>query len=131
DFSNVLEGVTAAISQRLWHRREEINELVTQMGGAFVWSYDNTCTHYIHQGNVLQESFREFKRVQKDGKWIVSPYWLNLCKEKGQRLSELDFPHTFDPNKKSNPVEEEPFEQVELFNPKKRPLITFSLKGNL
>lgn len=45
----VLQDTVVSISQRLWHRREEIHDLVVEMGGAFVWSYDKSCTHYIHR----------------------------------------------------------------------------------
>lgn len=95
DISRLLSGLILSISQRLWHRREEIHDLVTEMGGTFVWSYDVSCTHYIHQGNVLEESFREFRMVRQAGKWIVSPFWLLHCKEAGRKFPESNYPHTF------------------------------------
>lgn len=101
---DLLGGSTFSISQRLWHRRDEIHDLVTELGGIFVWSYDRTCTHYIHQGNVAEESFREFKLVRQQGKWIVSPWWLIRCKEARQRLSEMRYPHTFVPGSEENVV---------------------------
>lgn len=93
-----LSGLTFAISQRLWHRRDELHDLVSGLGGAFVWSYDKTCTHYLHQGNMLEETFREFKLVRKQGKWIVSPWWLIRSQAAGRRLPEAQFPHTFNPS---------------------------------
>lgn len=97
DISRLLSGLILSISQRLWHRREEMHDLVTEMGGTFVWSYDVSCTHYIHQGNMLEESFREFRTVRQAGKWIVSPFWLLHCKEAGRRLPESNYTHTFNP----------------------------------
>lgn len=93
-----LSGLTFAISQRLWHRRDELHDLVTELGGIFVWSYDSTCTHYLHQGNMVEESFREFKMVRQHGKWIVSPWWLVRSQEAGRKLPETSFPHTFNPS---------------------------------
>ena len=98
DPSTILRGYIFAISQRLWHRREEMHDLVTELGGTFVWSYDTSCTHYIHQGNMMEETFREFRTVRQHGKWIVSPWWLSRSRETGSKLSETDFPHTFNPN---------------------------------
>lgn len=45
----VLKGVIVAISQRLWHRREEIFELVDSLGGQYQWTLTSNCTHYIHR----------------------------------------------------------------------------------
>ena len=97
NISKLLSGFIFAISQRLWHRREEMHDLVCEMGGIFVWSYDTSCTHYIHQGNMEEEMFREFRLVRQHGKWIVSPYWLLKSKEEGKKLPEVDFPHMFNP----------------------------------
>lgn len=103
--SDLLRGLTFSISQRLWHRRDELHDLVTELGGVFVWSYDRTCTHYLHQGNIEEESFREFKLVRQHGKWIVSPWWLARCKEARKRLPEIKFPHTHVPGVEETPVE--------------------------
>lgn len=70
------------------------------MGGLFVWSFDVSCTHYVHQGTIENDSFDEFQRVVKSGKAIVSPHWLWKCKEERRRLPESLFLHTFNPNKR-------------------------------
>jgi len=95
-----LRGLTIAISQRLWHRRDELHDLVTSLGGSFAWSWDDSCSHYLHQGNQPEETFREFRLVQRSKGFIVSPLWLAACQEQKRRMSELDFPHTL----KSLPV---------------------------
>jgi hypothetical protein len=104
---NLLRGLVFAISPRLWHRREELHDLVASLGGVFVWSYDSSCTHYIHQGNVEEESFREFRVVRQAGKWIVSPHWLREIRSTGRKAAESLYPHTFVPGQEkredSNP----------------------------
>lgn len=71
------------------------------MGGLFVWSFDVSCTHYIHQSTIENDSFDEFQRAIKSGKAVVSPHWLWRCKEERRRLPESLFPHTFNPNKRT------------------------------
>lgn len=97
DISTLFRGLIFSISQRIWHRKEEMHDLVIEMGGTFIWSFEKCCTHYIHQGNMIEESFREFKLVRQYGKTIVSPWWLIKCKEAGKLLSEAEYSHTFNP----------------------------------
>lgn len=101
--SSLLNGLVFTISQRLWHRREELHDLVTTLGGTFLWTYDGSCTHYLHQGNQVEESFKEFRVARHSGKKIVSPAWLDACKEERKRLPEDEFPH-FYPNNASDLV---------------------------
>jgi len=93
--ATLLHGLVFSISQRLWHRREELYTTVTDLGGTFLWSYDAACTHYLHQGNKPDESFREFVLARHCGKKIVSPHWLAKCKEEGRRLTEAEYPHHY------------------------------------
>ena len=65
-----------------------------ELGALFVWTYDSSCTHYIHAGVLQDELFQEFKVVRKAGKYIVHPAWLETCKEMRGRVSERDYPHT-------------------------------------
>lgn len=99
--ATLLSGLVFAISQRLWHRRDELFEMVTSLGGTLLWTLDPSCTHYLHQGNQPEEAFREFRIARHCGKQIVSPWWIQACKEAGRRLPEKDYPHTFNPNSSS------------------------------
>ncbi len=51
----VLRNCVFGTSQRLLHRQDELNDLVCRLGGTFVWTYDESCTHYLHRkfGPVL------------------------------------------------------------------------------
>lgn len=115
--STLLNGLVFSISQRLWHRREELYDLVTSLGGTFLWAFDISCTHYLHQGNQAEETFREFKMARQSGKHIVSPWWLNKCKEEARRLDESLFPHHYNPNgglvKANSQPTKDNFERVE------------------
>lgn len=133
DIGRLLSGFIMSISQRLWHRREEMHDLVTEMGGTFVWSYDASCTHYIHQGNMLEESFREFRTVRQAGKWIVSPFWLLHCKGAARKLPETDYPHTFNPMNQeqsagtADPVAKQAVAPTLLSGPSSPPKADYSL----
>lgn len=94
----LFKGLIFASSQRLWHRRDELSSLVESLGGVFLWSFDRNCTHYLHQGKLADEAFKEFKQARQWGKHIISPFWVVKCKETGRRLDELQFPHTYKEN---------------------------------
>ena len=95
DKGNLFKGLVFAISQRLWHRRDELSDMIESLGGVFLWSFDRTCTHYLHQGKLADEAFKEFKQARQWDKLIVSPWWVVKCQESGRRVDELQYPHTF------------------------------------
>lgn len=95
DNASLLKGLVFASSQRLWHRRDELSALVESLGGVFLWSFDRSCTHYLHQGKVAEEAFKEFKQARQWDKFIVSPWWVFKCKEQGMKVDEARYPHTY------------------------------------
>lgn len=121
----LFNGLTFAISPKIWLRREELHDLVVELGGQFIWTYDPTCTHYLHQGNQEMESFREFQIVKQHNKIIVSPWWIIKCKEESRKLEEKLFPHTFDPNNKLPICNYPPF----TFSPFPSPLANLEGEG--
>lgn len=95
DSRGIFKGLIFASSQRLWHRRDELSSIVESLGGIFLWSFDRSCTHYLHQGMVADEAFKEFKQARQWDKFIVSPWWVMKCREQGTLLDEALFPHTY------------------------------------
>lgn len=95
DISSLFKGLVFASSQRLWHRRDELSAVVESLGGIFLWSFDRTCTHYLHQGKLPDEAFKEFRQARQWDKFIVSPWWVVKCKESGTRVDESQYPHTY------------------------------------
>lgn len=93
--SEIFKGLVFASSQRLWHRREELSFTIESLGGVFLWSFDRNCTHYLHQGNLKEEAFKEFKQARQWDKFIVSPWWVFKCKEMKEKVDELTYPHTY------------------------------------
>ena len=74
--SDILRDVCIYVSQRLWHRRNELYDIATKLGGAYAWKFESKCTHFIHSGNRQNESFKEFKTAVQKGIPMVSPWWL-------------------------------------------------------
>lgn len=93
--SSLFKGLVFASSQRLWHRRDELSNMIESLGGIFLWSFDRTCTHYLHQGKLPDEAFKEFRQARQWDKFIVSPWWVIKSKEIGKRLDESQYPHTY------------------------------------
>ncbi|XP_060078060.1 DNA topoisomerase 2-binding protein 1-like isoform X2 [Ylistrum balloti] len=92
-----LHGVIAVVNKKLSSQQSEFNNIVSDLGGDYRWSYDNSCTHYIFQGRA-NDTTKEFRLARDQGKIIVSPHWLHMCKEQMARVDETLFPHTFNPN---------------------------------
>ncbi|XP_033732968.1 LOW QUALITY PROTEIN: DNA topoisomerase 2-binding protein 1-like [Pecten maximus] len=92
-----LHGVIIVVNKKLSSQQSEFNNIVSDLGGDYRWSYDNSCTHYIFQGRT-NDTTKEFRLARDQGKIIVSPHWLHMCKEQVARVDESLFPHTFNPN---------------------------------
>ena len=92
--NGILAGAHIAISQRLIHKRPQLLEVAESLGARCILEIDKSCTHYIHQGTRMIETFKEFKRVRQLGAKIVSPQWLYACRDRRVWLDEASFPHT-------------------------------------
>ncbi|OWF40591.1 DNA topoisomerase 2-binding protein 1-like [Mizuhopecten yessoensis] len=92
-----LHGVTIVVNKKLSSQQSDFNNIVSDLGGDYRWSYDNSCTHYVFQGRA-NDTTKEFRLARDQGKIIVSPHWLQMCKEQMARVDESLFPHTFNPN---------------------------------
>ncbi|KAK3591402.1 hypothetical protein CHS0354_005324 [Potamilus streckersoni] len=92
-----LRGVVISVSKKLCSKQAEYNDIVSELGGDYMWTYDSTCTHFIFQGKTNDTS-KEFKVAKEHKKIIVSPYWLQMCKEQNARVDESLFPYNYNPN---------------------------------
>ncbi|KAL3835828.1 hypothetical protein ACJMK2_021298 [Sinanodonta woodiana] len=92
-----LKGVVISVSKKLCSKQAEYNDIVSELGGDYMWTYGSTCTHFIFQGKTNDTS-KEFKVAKEHKKIIVSPFWLQMCKEQNARVDESLFPHNYNPN---------------------------------
>ena len=53
-------------------------------------------THVIFQGRK-NDSTKEFRIARDEGKHVVAPQWVGMCKECGERIEESAFAHTYNP----------------------------------
>ncbi|KAJ8307553.1 hypothetical protein KUTeg_015637 [Tegillarca granosa] len=97
DEDRPLDGVVIAVSKKLSSQQAEFNDIVAALGGDYIWTYDKSCTHFIFKGRANDTS-KEFKLAKSDKKCIVSPYWIQMCKEQNARVDEALFPHHYNPN---------------------------------
>ncbi|KAI9138662.1 hypothetical protein BKA69DRAFT_761693 [Paraphysoderma sedebokerense] len=95
----LLDGVRICLSQKLVHQKSELSSLTRQLGGEFLLSWSDSCTHLLHQGTRASESSKLLKRAKAKNKFIVSPWWLHHCLTQKQRLPEADYPFTYNPSK--------------------------------
>ena len=47
--SGPLKGVVIAVAKKLSSRQSEFNNMVSELGGDYRWTYDPSVTHYIFQ----------------------------------------------------------------------------------
>ena len=55
--SGPLKGVVIAVAKKLSSRQSEFNNMVSELGGDYRWTYDPSVTHYIFQVLFLLLSF--------------------------------------------------------------------------
>ncbi|KAI8843940.1 hypothetical protein BJ741DRAFT_589613 [Chytriomyces cf. hyalinus JEL632] len=95
-----LHGVVVSISERAIAYRHDAVRICRALGGEFVHGFsEDRCTHLVHMGGAGGTSDKDFKRAKASGKEIVSPAWLNVCYDRGRRVSEKEFPWTVDVEK--------------------------------
>lgn len=92
----ILNGTVIAVSKKLANRQLELHQLVNDMGGETRFMYDNSCTHFIHQGRI-NDTAKDYSDAKRDKKFLVSPYWLEACAETNTLLDEGKYPVTFNP----------------------------------
>ncbi len=91
----LFKGLVFAFSQRLHHRRDQLTAVLEAHGASVLWSLSAHCTHYLHQGNQVEECFKEFKQARQWSCKIVSPVWVEESVQAGQLRDEFEYPHTF------------------------------------
>ncbi|GAA5912934.1 hypothetical protein JCM8208_002407, partial [Rhodotorula glutinis] len=79
--------------------RQELASIVQDLGGVAARQYSPSVTHFVFAGVKATESFKDFKLAKADGAHIVHPRWTEECGRAQARISEKDFPHTFDAKK--------------------------------
>ncbi|CAG5136631.1 unnamed protein product, partial [Candidula unifasciata] len=92
-----LHGVVIAVAKKLGHNHEQYNSIVVELGGNYSWHNGPHVTHFVFQGRP-NDTNKEFRKARDEGKTVVSPYWLFICKEQNCRVDESLFPHNYNPN---------------------------------
>ncbi|KAJ3065210.1 hypothetical protein HDU98_011407, partial [Podochytrium sp. JEL0797] len=98
-----LHNAHICLSNRAISFRHTAIQICKSLGATFLNTYTDACTHYIHTpggGVGAVGDGKEWKRVKADAAvgrcWIVSPAWLEACRERGGRVGEAEFPWTVD-----------------------------------
>ena len=89
-------GVVVYVSRKLQAEQDEINGIVASLGGGFRWQYGSDVTHLIFTGKAKDLS-KEFRMAKKDGKHVVGPGWVKMCRDEAKLVEEELFPHTYNP----------------------------------
>lgn len=99
--------------------RQALASSVASLGGTVARQQADAVTHFVHAGTKANEPFRDFKQAKANGSFIVHPRWIEevripslltsgwqslmgtweQCHNAHARVSEGDFPHTFDARK--------------------------------
>ncbi|KAJ2614424.1 protein kinase activating protein dpb11 [Coemansia sp. RSA 1365] len=107
--SEILNGVVIALSSRLYYRRKELTDIARGLGCRVLGNFDVAqATHLIHQSTRERETLRDCRLAAKSNIMIVSPWWLHACRDANTHVSELEFPHTFHPERRLNLISTTP-----------------------
>ena len=101
--SHVLAGVVLLVAKKLGSRSSELHKIVERLGGTISWSLAPSVTHFVFQGKA-NDLTKEFKQAKQQGCKIVSPDWVYKCRDENKKVSEFNFPHTFNPRMKLNMI---------------------------
>jgi hypothetical protein len=97
DVSQIMRGVTVYVAKKLRHLQDDINAVVASLGGEFRRDYTSEkVTHVIFTGQANDRT-KEFRQAREDGKKIVAPDWVFMCRDERRVVEEDAFPHTFNP----------------------------------
>jgi len=78
------------VSRKLVKEQTQLGQIAQALGAEFLWTYDDTCTHFIYAGK-LTDTNKELKVAKEGRKVIVSANWLYECKEKAAAVDEALF----------------------------------------
>ena len=98
----VLKNTKIYVCKKLVKQQGELFQIAGCLGAEFIWSYNDTCTHFIYSGKFTDNN-KELRAAREHKKIIVSPHWLYACKEQVRRVDESLFSVTFD-NSGKKPV---------------------------
>ena len=102
----ILIGVTIFISRRLDEMRNKLLKVANSVGAGVSSKLTESVTHILHHGHNAKDFEHNFNPTMK----VVSPVWLEECKNHGKWLNENDFPCSLHPKlnlgngKKSSPI---------------------------
>ncbi|BGP27759.1 protein kinase activating protein dpb11 [Rhodotorula toruloides] len=97
--SGPLSDCVVFFSSKLDADRQALASSVASLGGTVARQQSDVVTHFVHAGSKANEPFRDFKQAKANGASIVHPRWVEECQNAYARVSEGDFPHTFDARK--------------------------------
>ncbi|BGO95748.1 hypothetical protein NBRC10512_001584 [Rhodotorula toruloides] len=97
--SGPLSDCVVFFSSKLDADRQALASSVASLGGTVARQQADAVTHFVHAGTKANEPFRDFKQAKANGSFIVHPRWIEECHNAHARVSEGDFPHTFDARK--------------------------------
>lgn len=96
DQHGILTGVVVYCNQKLRDQQQEIYQTVASLGGDYRWVYEPQVTHYIHLGRA-NDTNKEFRMARDQGKFVVAPEWVWMCRDEESKIDESLFPHTHNP----------------------------------
>ncbi|XP_074641236.1 DNA topoisomerase 2-binding protein 1-like isoform X2 [Tubulanus polymorphus] len=94
DLNKPLAGVVIYVSKKLQAKQAEYHNIAGPLGADYRWTYDSSVTHLLYQGRGTD---KEYKTAKQQKKFIISPYWLLLCKDMNSKVEEALFPHNYNP----------------------------------
>lgn len=85
-----LKNTRIFVSRKLVKQQTEIYQVAECLGAEFLWTYNETCTHFIYAGK-LSDTNKELKTAKEQNKHIVNVNWIYACKEHGRLVSEAEY----------------------------------------
>ncbi|XP_027237421.2 DNA topoisomerase 2-binding protein 1 isoform X2 [Penaeus vannamei] len=116
-----LTGVVVCTARKLQDQQRELYKTVAELGGDYRWAYDHSVTHFVYQGRH-NDTNKEFRLAREQGKLIVAPEWVHMCRDEETRIDESLFPHTHNPKMSLSILSAKTTPVSKRGRPRKKPL---------
>jgi hypothetical protein len=97
----ILDGVVVYVAKKLQEMQNGLHRAVEELGGECRAQYTREVTHVVFTGKANDLS-KEFRTAKSEGKVIVAPDWIWMCRDERRFVEEEAFPHTFNPRMSLN-----------------------------
>ena len=95
--NGILSDVVLYVTKKCEAAKAGLQAAILEMGGSLRHHYAPDVTHVIFHSNRKNDPTKEFRQARDDGKHVVAPDWVFMCRDCQEKIDESAFSHTYNP----------------------------------